>query len=164
MFLNDIKAGSVLKHIPLPDNVKKIDIVKGKKNSDERDTLPVFNFSSSNGGLYKFTLFDIGNFILDGKPFNEYFIPITGKEPCLQTTFTVAKCEPLLDSQGAKRYPYFCYVGYEKYLDAKKALAENESVTEAMRTELRDSGIKDSHIERYYRQVTIDKPIFHYAK
>lgn len=162
LFLNDVEAGSVLTHIALPKSEGKYGIVSKGTGADKKTSYPTFKFSSSKGGIYKFTLYDLRNFSNNGIAFNDYFIPETGKDLCLQESFTVSSCKPLLDKDGNKIYPLFCYTGYEEYTKAKLELPEGSYPSDDMLTELKESGVKDSAIDKYYRIVDIDKPIFYY--
>ena len=156
LFLNDVKAGSVFTHLTMPkSNEYKIE------KKDGKDSYPVFKFSSSNGGTFKFTTFDLRNFENNKESFGDYFIPQSGKKCMLQTQFTVNSCEPLL-IDGEKVYPFFCYEGYEQYLASKEELPSGQYPTESMIETLKASNIKPSAIEKYYRKVDIDKPIFYY--
>lgn len=157
MFLNDIAAGAVFTHIPL---VKGTEYKKEKK--DGKDIFPVFKFSSSKGGTYKFTAYDLRNFEFDKVDFNDYFIPRPGKPCMLQQSFTITTCEPV-EINGEKVYPLFCYEGYDTYVDEKQKLTEGSYPTEAMFTKLKESGVKTQAVNKYYRKINIDKPIFYYA-
>lgn len=157
LFLNDVPAGSVFTHIAMAKGTEyKID------KKDGKDIFPVFKYSSSKGGTFKFTPYDLRNFANSKIPFSEYFIPQTGKKCLLQMDFTINSCEPLL-IDGEKVYPLFCYAGYEAYVESKEALPTGQYPTESMLDTLKASGIKDSAKDRFYRTVDIDKPIFYYA-
>jgi hypothetical protein len=156
LFLNDVEAGSVFTHVSMKGNEYKID------KKDGKEQYPVFKFSSSKGGTFKFTTFDLRNFLNNEVSFNDYFVPQIGKKCLLQPDFVVNSCEPLLvDNQ--KVYPFFCYTGYEAYLTAKEELPIGQYPTEAMIDTLKATDIKPSAVDKYYRKVDIDKPIFYYA-
>lgn len=152
LFLNDVKPGDVFTHIPQP-NVKEY-TMNGKVH-------PTYKYSSSAGGTYKFTTFDLRNFSHDDVRFNDYFIPQTGKKCILKLTFKVQKCQPLL-IDNEKVYPLFCYKGFEDFTAEKAKLEDGVYATEEMYTELKSTGIKPGAIDRYYRTVDIDNPIFYY--
>lgn len=159
LVLNDIKPGSILTHIALPKNVTQYDIIKTK----DKTTYPTFRYASSNGGTYKFGLYDLRNFQYNGVSFADYCIPRTNEKPCVQSSFTIISTEPLLYN-GEKVYAPFCYKNSEEYAQAKSLLAVGEYPSEEMLTNLKADGIRDTHVDRYYRIVNIDKPIFYYPE
>jgi hypothetical protein len=171
LFLNDVPTGVVYTHNPLPalhgavTHQKKDEygIINSGTGADKKVSYPTFVFKSIRGGLFKFTLYDVQNFKHGAIPFKEYFVPEEGKKLQLQTSFTVVSCEPLLNPDGTKRYPLFCYEGYNKYYTDKIALGKDADTTDILET-LKKTDIKAEAIERYYRLVALDNPIFYYPE
>jgi hypothetical protein len=159
LFLNDVMDGAVFTHVVRPKTSSEYKIEK----KDGKNIYPIFTFASNKGGTYKFTLYDLKNFGFDTVKFANYFIPQADKKCRLTDTFTVNSCEPLL-VDGEKVYPFFCYTGYETYLESRKAQADGEYPTEAMIADIKATEIKAGSIDRYYRVIDIDKPIFYYPE
>jgi hypothetical protein len=157
MFLNDIKAGAVMEHIPVDARGTGYAL----KKVDKKVTYPTFKFKSSLGGTFKFTAYDLRNFSFNGVRFADYFVPQPGKTAGLQASFTIGSVEPVL-VDNEKVYPLFCYEGYSAFTTEKEALPENTRPSDEMYTKLKASGVKQASIERYYRIINIDKPIFYY--
>jgi hypothetical protein len=153
---NDIEAGTIFTHIPLPKGthyaIEKVDDV---------ERFPTFKFSSSKGGVYKFTSYDLRNFSYDGKSFADYFVPKLGVAANLAVVFTVNRCEPLLYDEELV-YPLYCYVGFDLFANERKAMPKGSRATDAMLAKLKESGIKPSMVDKYYRTLDIDKPIVFY--
>jgi len=158
MFLNEIADGAVMEHIPVD--------AKGSgyalKTVEKKLVYPSFKFKSSLGGTYKFTSFDLRNFCFNGVKFQDYFVPQPGKTAGLQQSFTIGSVTPVLNADGLNVYPLFCYKGIEAFTILKDALGENERATEEMYATLKASGVKETMVDRYYRIINIDKPIFYY--
>lgn len=168
MFLNDVPENTVFTHVHLQkDSEYKLD--DGKT--------PTFVFSSSNGGLFKFTMYDLKRFKVSEKMFLDSFLPTKGKKAVLTLKFTALKCEPTLvkGTEDKYQYPPFCYEYYKDFEIARKAVNDANELLEAngkLATEriaqsefdaLHSSAIIEGAEDRYYRTLTVDQPLVTYA-
>ena len=156
LFLNDVPAGTVLSIVPPKAGI--FDMVPSKVAGND-DLLPTFEYSSNQGGKYKFTTYDLKNFSCKGKSFKEY--TALGLDKCaIQQQFKVLSCKPLL-VDNKKVYPLFAYKGIDAYTEARKALAPGAYPTEEMLEKLKASGVKETSLDKYYRVIETDLPVLY---
>lgn len=167
MFLNDIKDGTEFTHVLMQ---------KSSTYSLENNKFPVFTFASSAGGVYKFTMYDLKRFKVKNKLFMEFFLPEQDKEATLTLKFKVLKCEPTIvkGTDDTKMYPPFCYEGFEEFSKVSKEIREknaeaiandqpaNHRIPQAEYDELFASEVRDGFENKYYRMLTVDKPLITY--
>jgi hypothetical protein len=160
MFLCDLKKGTVFTHKALNP--------KGESVYDTVETngiikMPVFLFTSSKGGTFKFTTYDLRNFTCNGIPFNTYFVQELGRPANMQSTFKLSgDSKPLLVNKE-KVYAPFCYVNYTAYAAAKELQVKGTYPTAEMLANLKANGINKGDEDKYYRTVDTDTPLFYYA-
>lgn len=157
LFLNEIKEGAIFTHIPLTARASDYKIEK----KGDAVVHPTFKFASSTGGTYKFTAYDLRNFTCAGQSFADYFIPRPGTKPNLQGTFTAGVSTPVLVNDE-KVYPLFCYNGFTEFDNLRKEMDKGDYPTDEMYIALKASGVKDNAVNKFYRQIDIDKPIFYF--
>jgi hypothetical protein len=168
MFLNDIEEGVEFTHVLMQ---------KSTEYSLDDDKFPIFTFASSKGGVYKFTMYDLKRFKFDTKMFMNHFLPENGVKATLTLAFKVLKCEPtLIKDTENKMYPPFCYEGFEEFSKVSKAIREKNAESKANDepataripqeeyTALFASEIKDGFEDKFYRTLTVDKPLITYPK
>ena len=170
--LCDTKVGTKFTHVLLQTD--EVYDINEKKS-------PVFTFASDAGGIWKFTMYDLKRFLFDGKPFLDTLLPVYGQNAYLTLEFTVVKCEPkYLKGKGLEleneddrvyEYPAFCFEYFEEFLkvveknrEENDANGTNHRVPQAEYTTLYESPIKDIHKDKFYRTLTLDKPLFYYEK
>jgi len=169
MFLNDIEKGTEFTHVLMQ---------KSTEYSLEDDKFPIFTFASSAGGVYKFTMYDLKRFKFDSKVFMSHFLPENGQKATLTLAFKVLGCEPTIvkDTEDTKMYPPFCYEGFDEFSKVSKSVREkneesrangepaNARIPQEEYDELFKSEIRDGFDDKYYRTLTVDKPLISYPK
>jgi hypothetical protein len=155
LFLNDIAKGTIFTHNAMnTKGVSAYDIVD--------DKLPVFFYTSNKGGTYKFTSYDLRNFSCKGVAFKDSFQVERGKVIHVAETFTLSKASTALLIEGEKVYPPFCYKNFTEYAAQKALQPIGTYPTAEMLAFLKEDGVKDSDVDKYYRTVDTDKPLFFY--
>jgi hypothetical protein len=96
-------------------------------------------YTSSKGGTYKFTAYDLRNFSHKGVPFKDSFQVENGKVIHVAETFTITKKSTALLVDDEKVYPPFCYKNYAEYAVMKAG----PYPTAEMLTFLKEDGVKE---------------------
>ena len=149
-FLNDIEPNTKLTFI------STYSVTNTKGNTTRR-----YKFIGDNGKVYNFSEYDFAHFLTNGEPFKDTFRINYEKDAHLRTSFVVLGTSPRLTIAGRKIYPTFCYTGNESYIKQKQL--QDESQHPKLLQNLYTTDILESHIDKYYRLVDIDKDIMYYA-
>jgi hypothetical protein len=95
-------------------------------------------------------------------PFKDSFQVENGKVIHVAETFTITKKSTALLVDDEKVYPPFCYKNYAEYAVMKAAQPIGTYPTAEMLTFLKEDGVKEADVEKYYRTIDTDKPLFFY--
>jgi hypothetical protein len=169
--LNDHVKNTSFTHVMPKDAPTHYDMSEDGKT-------PIFTFASSEGGRFKFTMYDLRRFHFAGKSFLDSIRPVHSVTAVLALDFKVLACEPtyvkgkgkeLPEADRVISYPPFCFEYWETYerlaeeLKAKNAKDKTKfKMPQSERDTLYASAIKEGFEDKFYRILTLDVPLFSY--
>jgi hypothetical protein len=149
--LNDIEKNTIFTHNPAN--------AKGVSNYDIVDK-SYLSSSTHHRKVVRISLLRMTCVTFHKVPFKDSFQVENGKVIHVAETFTITKKTALL-VDDEKVYPPFCYKNYAEYAVMKAAQPIGTYPAE-MLTFLKEDGVKEADVEKYYRTIDTDKPLFFY--
>ena len=106
---------------------------------------------------FKFSSFDVSSFVIGTKKQGELIAVQPGKKAQFTEHFSIKGC---VARTGEKKYPFYCYTGYETYKTARLVVGANKA---ALIAQLEQSTVSPEHVDKFYRTIELDAQIIEFV-